>query len=150
VGDGGNGGAAEPMIREVASDAGLIPGPLDIYTFLMFGFVIAAVVMFFSIVIWFLGMPGKIAIARHHPHAETVKLMGWAGALAVVPWIHAFIWAYHDSMTVDIRRFPREEKKVVDEEIARLTGEDKKTAQVEIDRPTVLPDPAPVPTPEAS
>jgi len=41
----------------------------------------------------------------------------WAGALAVVPWIHAFIWAYHDSLTIDVRRFPDAEKKAIDEEL---------------------------------
>jgi hypothetical protein len=129
------------MIREVPADVDLITGPLDIYTYLMFGFLLMAVVAFFSIVIWILGLPGKIAIQRHHPHAETVKIMGWAGALAVIPWIHAFIWAFHDSVTVDIRRFPDAEKKAIDEEIAQLTADDKKPATVEIDKPTRLPDP---------
>ncbi len=131
------------MIREVTPDEAMIPGPIDIYTYLMFGFLILAVIAFFSIVIWFLGLPGKIAIQRRHPHAETVKIMGWAGALAVVPWVHAFIWAFHDSLTIDIRRFPDAEKKAIDDEIAKLTAEDKKKAKVEIDRPPPLPDPAP-------
>ena len=130
------------MIREIAPDAGFIPGPIDGYTYLMFAFLLVAIIAFFSIIIWFLGLPGKIAIQRRHPHAETVKLMGWAGALAVVPWIHAFIWAYHDSMTVDIRRFPDAEKKAIDEEIAKLAPDDRPT-RVEIDRPAPLPSPAP-------
>ncbi len=133
------------MIRDVPADAPFIPGPIDIYTYLMFGFLVLAVVAFFSIIIWVLGLPGKIAIERRHPHAETVKLMGWAGALAVVPWIHAFIWAYHDSMTIDIRRFPDAEKKAIDEEIAKLAPESKPKT-VEVDRP---PPPLPTPTAEA-
>lgn len=128
------------MIREVPPDAGFIPGPIDLYTYLMFAFLLVAIVALFSIVIWVLGLPGKIAIQRRHPHAETVKLMGWAGALAVVPWIHAFIWAYRDSLTIDIRRFPDEERKAIDEEIGRLTA-DGKPAKVEVDRPAPLPVP---------
>ncbi len=126
------------MIRDVPADAPLLPGPFDVYTYLMFAFGLVAVVAFFSLAIWILGLPGKIAIQRRHPHAETVKIMGWAGALAVIPWIHAFIWAFHDSMTVDIRRFPDAEGKAIDEEIARLTASEKK-AKVEIDRPVPVP-----------
>ncbi len=125
------------MIRELPPDAGLIPGPIDGYTYLMFAFLLVAVIAFFSIIIWILGLPGKIAIQRRHPHAETVKIMGWAGALAVIPWIHAFIWAFHDSLTIDIRRFPDAEKKAIDEEIARLTA-DGTPARVEVDRPTTV------------
>jgi Protein of unknown function (DUF3302) len=132
------------MIRDVPADAPFIPGPLDIYTYLMFGFLVLAVVAFFSIIIWVLGLPGKIAIQRHHPHAETVKIMGWAGALAVVPWIHAFIWAFHDSLTIDIRRFPKAEEEAIDKEIRELTADDKKKPKtVEIDKPAPLADPPP-------
>lgn len=126
------------MIRQVPPDATLIPGPLDGYTYLTFAFLLVAVVTLFAILIWILGLPGKIAVQRRHPHAETVKIMGWAGALAVVPWIHAFIWAFHDSLTIDIRRFPKDEEKAIDEEIARLTGGGE--SKVEVDRPTTLPD----------
>jgi hypothetical protein len=45
-----------------------------------------------------LGLPGRIAIARHHPEAEAVYLMGWVGFLAIVPWIQAFIWAFKPSV----------------------------------------------------
>ena len=73
-------------------------------------------------VVWLAGLPGRIAIARKHPDAEAVKLMGYAGFLPVVPWIQAFIWAFKPTDIVDIRRFPREEARGIDEEIARLTG----------------------------
>ena len=36
-----------------------------------------------------LGLPGRIAIARNHPEAEAVYLMGWVGFMAVVPWVQA-------------------------------------------------------------
>jgi hypothetical protein len=44
------------------------------------------------------------------------------GFLAVVPWVHAFMWAFHDSVTIDLRRFPEEERDAIRKEIARLGG----------------------------
>lgn len=67
-------------------------------------------------------IPGWIAIARNHPDAEAVKVMGWAGFLAVVPWIQAFIWAFKPTDIIDIRRFPAEERAEVAAMIARLAG----------------------------
>ena len=49
-------------------------------------------------------------------------MMGYAGFLAAVPWIQAFIWAFKPTDIVDIRRFPAQEAKGIDEEIARLSG----------------------------
>ena len=72
--------------------------------------------------VWLAGLPGRIAIARKHPDAEAVSMMGWAGFLAAVPWIQAFIWAFKPTDIVDIRRFPPEERAAVDEMIARLRG----------------------------
>jgi hypothetical protein len=77
--------------------------------------------------IWIAGLPGRIAIARKHPDAEAVKLMGWAGLLpTVLPWIQAFIWAFKPTDIVDIRRFPKEEARAVEEEIARLKEDPRK------------------------
>jgi hypothetical protein len=45
-------------------------------------------------IVFVLGLPGRIAIARKHPDAEAVNIMGWVGFLAIVPWIQAFIWAF--------------------------------------------------------
>ncbi|MBN9690212.1 MAG: DUF3302 domain-containing protein [Verrucomicrobia bacterium] len=72
--------------------------------------------------VWLAGLPGRIAIARKHPDAEAVQMMGYAGFLAAIPWIQAFIWAFKPTDIVDIRRLPREEVKGIDEEIARLSG----------------------------
>ncbi|CAN7784029.1 DUF3302 domain-containing protein [Paraburkholderia hospita] len=73
--------------------------------------------------IWIAGLPGRIALARHHPEAEAVKLMGWAGLLpTILPWIQAFIWAFKPTDVIDIRRFPREEARAIEEEHARLSG----------------------------
>ena len=74
------------------------------------------------IYIWIAGLPGRIALARNHPDAEAVKIMGWAGLLpTILPWIQAFIWAFKPSEIVDIRRYPKAEAKALDEEAARLT-----------------------------
>lgn len=76
---------------------------VDLYDYLALVALIVLAIAFFSVAMFILGLPGKIAYRRNHPHAEAVKLMGWVGFLAVVPWIHALIWAYHDGVTVDIR-----------------------------------------------
>jgi uncharacterized protein DUF3302 len=71
--------------------------------------------------IWIAGLPGRIALARKHPEAEAVKIMGWAGLLpTILPWIQAFIWAFKPTDIVDIRRFPREEARALEEEANRL------------------------------
>ena len=76
------------------------------------------------IYVWIAGLPGRIALARNHPEAEAVKIMGWAGLLpTVLPWIQAFIWAFKPTDIVDIRRFPKEEAKAIDEDIRRLKDE---------------------------
>jgi len=91
----------------------------DYITFLVLFLVGTAGLVF---VVWLAGLPGRIAIARKHPEAEAVKLMGYAGFLAAVPWIQAFIWAFKPTDIVDIRRYPTEEAKAIEEEIARLKG----------------------------
>ena len=73
------------------------------------------------------GVAGRIAIARKHPDAEAVKWMGWAGLLpTVLPWIQAFIWAFKPTDIVDIRRFPKEEARAIDEDITRLSADPRK------------------------
>ncbi len=82
------------------------------------------------IYIWIAGLPGRIAIARKHPEAEAVKLMGWAGLLpTILPWVQAFIWAFKPTDIVDIRRFPKEEARAIDEDIARLTDDPRKSRE---------------------
>jgi len=92
----------------------------DYATFASFAIVAVAGVIVALLVA---GLPGRIAIARKHPDAEAVNIMGYAGFLPVVPWIQAFIWAFKPTDIVDIRRFPKEEAVGIDEEIARLKGE---------------------------
>jgi hypothetical protein len=64
------------------------------------------------------GLLGRIDIARKHPDAEAVKMMGYAGFLATVPWIQAFFWAFKPTDIVDIRRLPAAEARGIDEESA--------------------------------
>jgi hypothetical protein len=73
-------------------------------------------------IVFVLGLPGRIAIARKHPDAEAVNIMGWVGFLALVPWIQAFIWAFKPTQVVDIRRYPLAEQTAISEEIARMSG----------------------------
>ena len=80
-------------------------------------------VAFLALVIFILGLPGRIAIARNHPDADAVNAMGWVGFLAVVPWIQAFIWAFKPTTIIDIRNLPEEERRETAAMIARLKGE---------------------------
>src|SRR5271165_7315734 len=80
-------------------------------------------VCFLCALVFVLGLPGRIAIARKHPDAAAVNVMGWAGALAVIPWIQAFIWAFKPTTIIDIRRYPRAEEAGIEEQIARLKGQ---------------------------
>ena len=78
------------------------------------------------IAIFIAGLPGRIAIARKHPDAEAVKIMGYAGFLPLVPWIQAFIWAFKPTDIVDIRRFPKAEAEAIDQDITRLKDDGTK------------------------
>jgi len=95
---------------------------LDVWDYLTFLTLIAVGVIGIVAVLWIAGLPGRIAIDRKHPDAEAVKLMGYAGFLPLVPWIQAFIWAFKPTDIVDIRRFPAEEARAIEEDIARLKG----------------------------
>ncbi len=78
-----------------------------ILTIISFIVILAALT---TVVLLILGLPGKIARRRGHPHADAVELMGWLGVLGGVSWISALIWSIHDSLTVDIRRTPAGER----------------------------------------
>lgn len=96
---------------------------LDLWDYLTFLTLMLCVVALIVVWLFLAGLPGRIAIARKHPEAEAVKYLGYAGLLPTVyPWVQAFIWAFKPTDIVDIRRFPREEAKSIDEEIARLRG----------------------------
>jgi len=91
----------------------------DYVTFVALFVVVAA---FLTAAVFILGLPGRIAIARNHPEADAVNLMGWIGFLAVVPWIQALIWAFKPTNVIDIRNLPEDERRETEATIARLRG----------------------------
>ncbi|MCG6867436.1 MAG: hypothetical protein LJE91_01525 [Gammaproteobacteria bacterium] len=99
---------------------------LDFWNVVTFLALLILLAGFTVIFVWFISLPGKLAVKRKHPHAEAVKLMGNLGFLGGVPWLHALMWAIHDSVTIDIRRLPKEERDHIEAEIAALRGEEKK------------------------
>lgn len=107
---------------------------LDAWDYATFAALAVIVLGFVLLAILILGLPGKIAIARKHPEAEAVNLMGWVGFLAIVPWVQALIWAFKPTDVVDIRRFPREERQATEKEIERLTGRDASAASQESEK----------------
>jgi Protein of unknown function (DUF3302) len=95
---------------------------LDIWDYLALASIFALVIAGLTVAVFVLGLPGRIAIARKHPEAEAVNLMGWAGFLAIVPWIKALGWAFKPTDVIDIRYFPDQEQRDIEEQIARLKG----------------------------
>jgi len=93
---------------------------LDLWDYLTFLVVIALVGAFLAVVVFVLGLPGRIAIARKHPDAEAINIMGWLGFLAVVPWMQAFMWAFKPTQVVDIRYFPKQEQQNISEMLAQM------------------------------
>ena len=91
----------------------------DYATFLSLFFLTAVGLGF---VVFMLGLPGRIAIARNHPEAEAVYLMGWVGFLAVVPWIQALAWAFKPTTVIDVRYWPDEKRTETEAMIAKLSG----------------------------
>jgi len=98
---------------------------LDFWDYVTFAALAFLGIAFLCALVFVLGLPGRIAIARKHPDADAVNIMAWAGALAAVPWIQAFIWAFKPTNIIDIRRFPAAEAIAIDENIARLKGQSK-------------------------
>ncbi len=113
---------------------------LDFWDYATFATAAMAALAVLALFVWLAGLPGRIAIARNHPDAEAVKLMGWAGLLpTILPWIQAFIWAFKPAEIVDIRRFPREEARAIEHDIARLGGKTQATAARAPDKETSSP-----------
>ena len=101
---------------------GLLGRPLDQFDYMTFAALILLAGALMALILFLMGLPGRIALKRNHPHAEAVNIMGWMGFLAVVPWVHAFMWAFHESATVDIRRFPDAERDAIRKDIERQGG----------------------------
>jgi hypothetical protein len=96
---------------------------LDFWDYVTFASMSTIVMGGLGAAIFILGLPGRIAIAREHPEAEAVYLMGWVGFLAVVPWIQALGWAFRPTTVIDLRNMPADEKRETEEMIARMKGE---------------------------
>jgi hypothetical protein len=112
-----------------AREGALMGFELDFWDYVTFASLAVTGALFIWVLVVIAGVPGQIAIARKHPDAEAVKIMGYAGFLAMVPWIQAFIWAFKPTNIVDIRRFPEAEARAIDEDIARLKADDSKPAK---------------------
>jgi len=96
------------------------------YDYVTFSAIIFILLGLMAVVLFLLGLPGKIAKKRNHPEADAVNLMGWVGFLGVVPWINALIWAIKETDVVDIRRFPAEEREALREQAERFSSESAK------------------------
>jgi len=95
---------------------------LDFWDYVTFAALFVMGFAFLGVLIFLLGLPGRIAIARNHPEADAVYWMGWVGFLAVVPWIQAIIWAFKPTDVVDLRYLPKDVQSETDAMIARLRG----------------------------
>src|SRR5277367_1266343 len=95
---------------------------VDGWDLLTFAVLLLSIVVFLVVVVIVLGLPGRIAVARKHPDADAVNLMGWLGFMAVVPWIQAFMWAFKPTDVIDIRRFPEQEQRRIRDMIAKMKG----------------------------
>ena len=92
----------------------------DYITFLVIAFLVVAGL---TVAVFVLSLPGRIAIARRHPEADAVYLMGWIGFLAVVPWIQALGWAFRPTTVIDVRYLPKETQRDTNEMLAKLDRE---------------------------
>src|SRR5215469_18403781 len=95
---------------------------LDTWDYVTFLSLMILGVVGVAALVFVLTLPGPIAIARRHPDAEAVRIMGMVGFLAVVPWIQALIWAFKPTDVVDIRYMPGAVARETDREIAKLSG----------------------------
>jgi hypothetical protein len=95
---------------------------LDFWDYATFAAILVMVLSGLALTVFVLGLPGRIAIARNHPEADAVNLMGWVGFVAIVPWIQALIWAFKPTDVIDIRNLPEAERRETQEMIARLKG----------------------------
>ena len=114
---------------------------LDFWDYATFAAIAVIVFAALGLAVFVLGLPGRIAIARNHPEADAVNLMGWVGFVAIVPWIQALIWAFKPTDVIDIRNMPEAERRETQEMIARLKGKVRAPASVlEPEPPIVLDD----------
>jgi hypothetical protein len=99
--------------------AGIDP---DFWDFAIFAAFVVVGDGFLGLVVLVLGLPERIAVARHHPEAEAVNLLGWIGAFTVLPRALALIWALKPSNIIDVRRWPDEVQRATEEMIDKMKG----------------------------
>jgi len=75
---------------------------------------------FLGLLVLVLGLPGRIAVARNHPEADAVNLMGWIGSFTIFPWAQALIWAFKPTDVIDVRRWPEEVRRATAEMIEKM------------------------------
>ncbi len=64
---------------------------LDIFALLVLLLLIAAVI---AAVVFLGNLPGNMARAAEHPHADAISLLGWIGLLTLgLGWFVALVWA---------------------------------------------------------
>jgi Protein of unknown function (DUF3302) len=95
---------------------------VDAWDLFTFAVILLLIIAFLIVVVLILGLPGRIAIARKHPDADAVKLMGWLGFMAIIPWFQALLWAFKPTDVIDIRRYPEQEQRRIREMIDKLKG----------------------------
>jgi Protein of unknown function (DUF3302) len=108
---------------------------LDLWDYLTFAVVAAVIAAGLAVAVFVLGLPGRIAIARKHPDAEAINIMGWLGFMAVVPWMQAFMWAFKPSQVVDIRYFPKQEQQNISEMLAQMKSSEASKKKPEANEP---------------
>src|SRR5262245_41111240 len=83
---------------------------VDLWDYVTFAAIAVIIMASLALAVFILGLPGRIAIARKHPEADAIYLMGW-------------IWAFKPTDVIDIRHLPRETQHETEVTIARLTGQ---------------------------
>src|SRR5208337_3244905 len=116
---------------------------LDFWDYATFAAIAVIVFAALGLAVFVLGLPGGIAIARNHPEADAVNLMGWVGFVAIVPWIQALIWAFKPTDVIDIRNLPEAERRETQEMIARLKGKARASAAAPAPAPPISQDDKP-------
>ena len=104
--------------------ASLLGFEMTIWDYLTFAVLVVCLLLFLVFLVWLAGLPGRIAIARKHPDAEAVMVMGYAGVLGGGSGDSGLYLGFKPTNIVDVRRFPREEAAAIDQQIARLKGEE--------------------------
>jgi hypothetical protein len=95
---------------------------IDFWDFATFAAIFIVGAGFLCLIVLILGLPGRIAVARNHPEAEAVNLMGWFGFFTILPWAQALIWSFKPTTVIDVRRWPPEVRRETTEMIDKMKG----------------------------